>query len=587
MLHVDGYRPRYFEVEATINTGKPIGGLKANAYVVFDYQSPTDFKFAGVDVSSDKLEIGYRDASGWHVMAQSNARLKPDTDYRLLVAVNGLTVTVVVDGKDVFNLAYEPRVDADGFTHGLNEGLIGLGANNSIARIDDVVVQVLRPETTFEDVESFDDGVADFFAPPSDGSWSIDNGRYVVDALNEQGFAVAGYDFVLNGESLLELETDLTTEGLAGLMFDRTDSQRFKFAALSVADDQVIVGHYTERTGIVVDAVVDVALDSGDIHTLGVSLKGSTVSVSVDGQEQLGYVFNGLNVDGGFGLLSFSTTTAFDSATMRTSDPALAGLGSGENLTATAVGPGGQAAQSSGEDLNDATLDAMLVAATQRMRPYLSPEELAQLDGIDIELAELGGAVLARWTGNTILIDTDAAGHGWFVDTTPLIDEEYHLVDDSSRLLADVGSDAGEQVDLLSAVMHEIGHATGREHQDDGLMATALDEGERRLPEYDAVATAAPVSSALSVDALLRLDPFMAITYQPLQPTTNRHSDQRDHRWSRLFNTKSGTFDDAAKEAVDETVALWQPLAAIDWLLGDDDVLPSLADGDRPLIEWE
>ena len=38
---------------------KPTGGWKANAYVLFDYWSPTDFKFAGIDDSTNKLVIGH------------------------------------------------------------------------------------------------------------------------------------------------------------------------------------------------------------------------------------------------------------------------------------------------------------------------------------------------------------------------------------------------------------------------------------------------------------------------------------------------------------------------------------------------
>ena len=38
--------------------------------MIFDYFRPTDFKFAGIDISTNKLVMGYRDASGWHVLAQ-------------------------------------------------------------------------------------------------------------------------------------------------------------------------------------------------------------------------------------------------------------------------------------------------------------------------------------------------------------------------------------------------------------------------------------------------------------------------------------------------------------------------------------
>src|SRR6185436_15423750 len=46
--------PGYYEVQATVKAIKPTSGWNANSYVVFDYQSPTNFKFAGLDISSNK-----------------------------------------------------------------------------------------------------------------------------------------------------------------------------------------------------------------------------------------------------------------------------------------------------------------------------------------------------------------------------------------------------------------------------------------------------------------------------------------------------------------------------------------------------
>src|SRR5690606_33681791 len=57
VFHVDSFIPVYFELFASINAAKATGGSEANAYLVFDYQSPTDFKFAGINVSTNKLEI--------------------------------------------------------------------------------------------------------------------------------------------------------------------------------------------------------------------------------------------------------------------------------------------------------------------------------------------------------------------------------------------------------------------------------------------------------------------------------------------------------------------------------------------------
>src|SRR5204862_5122255 len=72
VYYVDSYIPHYFEMLATLSAVKPTGGTKSNAYLVFDYQSPTDFKFAGINVSTNKLEIGHRNASGWIVDKQSS-----------------------------------------------------------------------------------------------------------------------------------------------------------------------------------------------------------------------------------------------------------------------------------------------------------------------------------------------------------------------------------------------------------------------------------------------------------------------------------------------------------------------------------
>ena len=77
--------------------------LFRSAYIIFDYQSPTDFKFSGVDISIDKMVMGHRDASGWNIDVQVPAQLKPDQDYNVLLAVNGVTATVNPAGKCPLN----------------------------------------------------------------------------------------------------------------------------------------------------------------------------------------------------------------------------------------------------------------------------------------------------------------------------------------------------------------------------------------------------------------------------------------------------------------------------------------------------
>jgi hypothetical protein len=75
-------------------------------------------------------------------------------------------------------------------------------------------------------------------------------------------------------------------------------------------------------------------------------------------------------------------------------------------------------------------------------------------------------------------VDVTAAGYGWFVDPTPADDSEFGL--------GMAGSPAAGRMDLLTVVMHELGHVIGLESRYDGdpsdLMYVYLGTGTRRLP---------------------------------------------------------------------------------------------------------
>jgi len=94
-------------------------------------------------------------------------------------------------------------------------------------------------------------------------------------------------------------------------------------------------------------------------------------------------------------------------------------------------------------------------------------------------ITDLGPAYLGL--GNPdggILLDDDGAGWGWFVDGTPSDDDEF----------AAASSEAAAHMDLLTVVMHEIGHALGyptgsaQGTAAEALMAEQLAPGARRTP---------------------------------------------------------------------------------------------------------
>jgi len=51
--------------------------------------------------------------------------------------------------------------------------------------------------------------------------------------------------------------------------------------------------------------------------------------------------------------------------------------------------------------------------------------KVADMSGVNITFADLPGSAVGQTVGNTITLDTNAAGHNWFIDTTPWDNSEY------------------------------------------------------------------------------------------------------------------------------------------------------------------
>ncbi|OQB78614.1 MAG: Bifunctional hemolysin/adenylate cyclase precursor [Planctomycetes bacterium ADurb.Bin126] len=320
--------PSYYEVSASVKAIKPIKGWNANSYIIFDYQSPTNFKYAGLDVSINKLVMGQRTEAGWVVLEQAAFKggIKSDTWYNVMVSINGLTATLVVNNTTLFTHAFEPTT-IDGWSYALNWGLVGFGSNNSRGAIDNVTVQVLPPAYTVERTDEFTYGSGSMVtgdAESATGTWTAADGRLISTSVGEETAAIQLMNVSgvtnLQGGSLLQLSTTFNTAGRAGVVFDYYSDTDFKFAAIDVATNQIVIGHRT-ASGWKVDAAVSVAsLSSVEDYELGVSIHGSSVSVTLDGQAVLGYAFNSVVVDGRFGLFSTATRTSFDSVGLKTDD---------------------------------------------------------------------------------------------------------------------------------------------------------------------------------------------------------------------------------------------------------------------------
>lgn len=147
--------------------------------------------------------------------------------------------------------------------------------------------------------------------------------------------------------------------------------------------------------------------------------------------------------------------------------------------------------------------------------------QLALLHAATFSIADLAGQIVGQEGALHITIDTDAAGHGWFIDPTPSDNFEFtHAVNAAGTdLLTDPSTAAAGHLDLLTTVVHELGHVLGlpdsiSPSDANSLMYIGLADGERRLP------TAADV--AQSNAALQKAMPTQGTATSGQQTTTTQ-----------------------------------------------------------------
>jgi len=129
----------------------------------------------------------------------------------------------------------------------------------------------------------------------------------------------------------------------------------------------------------------------------------------------------------------------------------------------------------------------VLESVKDQVAPQLTSEQNQILAEVEVEVVDLSDDALGRAVAGTIYIDVNAAGYGWFVDTTPADHSEFTM-GSSLTLIALPESEADGLVDLRTVILHELGHLLDYEHTATGIMQETLAPGERRLSEWESAA---------------------------------------------------------------------------------------------------
>ena len=109
--------------------------------------------------------------------------------------------------------------------------------------------------------------------------------------------------------------------------------------------------------------------------------------------------------------------------------------------------------------LTQRDLDSLVTAARERWAATgLTGQQITMLRDLKFEVADLPALRLGEAGGSRIRVNKNADGNGWFVGAD---DAQFAANVSGNRRYTDPSSKPAGRIDLLTTIMHEMGHALG------------------------------------------------------------------------------------------------------------------------------
>ncbi|QDU78949.1 hypothetical protein Pla110_06530 [Polystyrenella longa] len=310
LLDTNGPLPNDFVLKTQFEI-QPQAGQASNSFVIFDYESPTKYKFAGTWAGQNRLVVGQYENNQFRVFGEASENINNNTAYDMELWFEGSKLTMSVDGLT--------KITHD-FGGPINDNPLGLGAFNSTVHFDNFALTTIldgTPKTAFPfSVDNGDDLEGTMY--DINGNWNVQEDFAIG---NSTGIANPRGITLFNTANTLPSSYDISTRMIstfqgpgtatnAYIVFDYVSPTNFKFAGMAVGQNRWVIGEYHQ--GWHYHSVVTEPIGVGQAFDVNLEIDGDTVTLSRNGSQVGQHTFSQPVNEGLAGLFVLNGESRFE-----------------------------------------------------------------------------------------------------------------------------------------------------------------------------------------------------------------------------------------------------------------------------------